>query len=161
MSIDDDRRVLEVSTGVDQIVFNSGGASHFDATVNASGDGNPAAVADGGDELPAFGEIADDLQDLGIATQLVRHEPAWNHDSVEIRSSNFFDCRVRYARISILAGIAGAGSWPRYDNLSSGLEQSQPRIPEFQIFICITDEDQHALTGEWKGRRHGFSFMDV
>ena len=55
------------------------------------------------------------------------------------------------AWITVLAAIKMSFLRASYGHVPAGLDQSQPRIPEFEVFVDVLDEHKKALVGE----RHG------
>src|SRR5205085_9972320 len=101
MAVDHDGGIFPHRAGVDQIVLDAGRAGDANAAINAGGDRNPAAVADGGDEFAGFVEIADELQHVAVAAELVGHEAAGNDDAIEVASPHAGDGSVGDARIAV------------------------------------------------------------
>ena len=80
----DHRGVFPHGAGVDQVVLDARRAGDPHAAIDAGRDRNPAAVADGGHQLAGGGELAHQLQHLGVAAELVGHEAAGHDQAVEI-----------------------------------------------------------------------------
>src|ERR671923_1248798 len=76
--------------------------------------------------------------------------PGDNH-RVEIRCADAIRTRISLRRIAVLRGVAG-GTAPHYGDLSSGLAQTEQRVPELEILVEILDQYGYALVCEFHGQ---------
>ena len=89
-----------------------------------------------------------------IAAQFVGHESAGNDQPGKIGLVHIAKGRVTLARIAVLAGILGGRLRPGYDDLGARFDQSQFRVPKFEVFVDVVDKHQNALFGERGGSLH-------
>src|SRR5207302_7074339 len=128
--VDHDRCVLPNAARIDQVIFDSRRTGHSHAAIDAGRYRYPASVANGGNQLAGFVEIADELQHVAIAPQLVGHETAGHHDAVEIRSSHAGDRGIGHARVAVFTCIFAFGLFAGDDDRRPGLDEPQLAIPQ-------------------------------
>lgn len=108
-------------------------------------------MADGRHQLAGRVEVADQLQHDRVATELVGHKSAGHDQAREVGRADFGQCGVTAAGITVLAGVElatfGAGDRDR----RTGLDESQPRIPKFQVLVHIINQQQEALAARGSG----------
>src|SRR3954447_16784570 len=84
VAVDNDGSVAPNSAGIDEVVFDAGRTGDVDPAIDAGGDWDPATVADGGNELFAFGELAHQAFYFVFAAEFIGHEAAGDDDAVKI-----------------------------------------------------------------------------
>jgi hypothetical protein len=68
---------------------------------------------------------------------------------VEVFGSHVSDCSVGYAGIAIFAGVDFPGFFPSDYDFRTGLYESEFGVPEFEIFINISNKGQYTFSFEW------------
>ena len=144
MAIDDHRRVLPDRTGIHQVVLDAGAAGHPHAAIDPRRNGNPAAVADRRHELAVGGTLPHEVEHLLIATELVGHPAAGEHDALKVARFHVTDRRVARARIAVFSSIRAALQRTGHGDVGPCLLQAEFWIPEFQILIVVADEHENA-----------------
>src|SRR5262245_24736840 len=148
MAIDHDRRVLPHRAGIYQIVLDPERTRHAHAAIHSRRNRYPAAVADRGDQLAGLVKVANELQHIAVAAELVGHEAAWNDEPLEVAGPHPGDRRIGHAGIAILAGVATFGLLAGDGDRRAGLDQPQLWIPQLQVLVHIADKGEDAFTGK-------------
>ncbi len=95
-----------------------------------------------------LGDLADQLEHLGLAAQPVGHEAAGNHHAVKIAGAQVVDRRVGHAWIAVLADVMMVGHERRRSHANPFLPQPQLRIPELEVFVLIVNESEQVQVGQ-------------
>ena len=103
IAVDDDRGVLELGAGVDQVSLDSrharGAATADDIRLGQ----HPAGVADGRYQFPAAVQVPDESDHGRIAAHAVWRKPARDDHAVELVGAHVAGCNVRLGRIAMAA----------------------------------------------------------
>src|SRR5438105_1527465 len=84
------------ATGVGDVIFDCGRADGFASLHDACGDGDPAAVADGGDDFALGIYIAHELEYSLVTPQFIGCPAAWDNKAMQfIRPGSLVNAHIR------------------------------------------------------------------
>src|SRR3989454_10022002 len=132
VAVDHDGGVFPDDSGILHVVLDGPDAGRPLALEDLRRDGHPARVTDERERLPGLIDLPGDPQHRVVAPQLIRREPARDHEPVEARGAHLIHVRVHRDGIAALPLV---GLLPETRHRGSGAFLLEPdlRVPELQI----------------------------
>src|SRR5919109_2769943 len=108
-------------------------------------------MADGCDHFLLFGCLTDQLHHRRMPAHMIGRIASGNDDRIKLRDPHLIGFRIRLHRIAVLRAIALSPSADDRD-VSSGLTQTEHRVPQLEILVIVLCEDGHTLSLEFHRR---------
>src|SRR5919204_6504162 len=108
-------------------------------------------MADGCDYLLLLDCLTDQLHHRRMPAHMIGRIASGNDERIKLRHPHLIGLRIRLHRIAVLRGIALSPSAHDRD-VSSGLAQTEHRVPQLEILVIVLCEDGYTLSPEFHCR---------